>query len=82
MVSVVEIMLFMFRYSYQIGHELPDGTVVWGKSSTFRASPFPGQDSLQRVVVFGDMGLVGILTKLLQIYLFSFSDSTTVSTCR
>ncbi|KAF8694942.1 hypothetical protein HU200_038049 [Digitaria exilis] len=44
-------------YSYQIGHELPDGTVVWGKSSTFRASPFPGQDSLQRVVVFGDMGI-------------------------
>ncbi|RCV12393.1 hypothetical protein SETIT_2G266200v2 [Setaria italica] len=44
-------------YFYQIGHELPDGTVVRGKSSTFRASPFPGQDSLQRVVVFGDMGL-------------------------
>nr|TKW34004.1 hypothetical protein SEVIR_2G276600v2 [Setaria viridis] len=36
---------------------LCDGTVVRGKSSTFRASPFPGQDSLQRVVVFGDMGL-------------------------
>ncbi|CAN6167567.1 unnamed protein product [Urochloa humidicola] len=45
------------EYVYQIGHELPDGTVVRGKSSTFRASPFPGQDSLQRVVVFGDMGL-------------------------
>ncbi|RLN32938.1 putative inactive purple acid phosphatase 27 [Panicum miliaceum] len=45
------------EYSYQIGHELPDGTVVRGKSSTFRAPPFPGQDSLQRVVVFGDMGL-------------------------
>ncbi|WVZ65481.1 hypothetical protein U9M48_014836 [Paspalum notatum var. saurae] len=45
------------EYSYQIGHELPDRTVVWGKPSTFRASPFPGQDSLQRVVVFGDMGL-------------------------
>ncbi|KAM0866648.1 hypothetical protein ACQ4PT_042481 [Festuca glaucescens] len=45
------------EYSYQIGHELQDGTVAWGKSSTFRASPFPGQASLQRVVVFGDMGL-------------------------
>ncbi|CAM0952208.1 unnamed protein product [Alopecurus aequalis] len=45
------------EYSYQIGHELQDGTLAWGKSSTFRASPFPGQASLQRVVVFGDMGL-------------------------
>jgi hypothetical protein len=50
--------MLLFRYSYQIGHELQDGTVAWGKSSTFRASPFPGQASLQRVVVFGDMGLV------------------------
>ncbi|GJN33524.1 hypothetical protein PR202_gb22135 [Eleusine coracana subsp. coracana] len=45
------------EYLYQIAYELPDGTVVRGKSSSFRASPFPGQDSLQRVVVFGDMGL-------------------------
>jgi hypothetical protein len=52
--------MLLFRYSYQIGHELQDGTVAWGKSSTFRASPFPGQASLQRVVVFGDMGLVRV----------------------
>uniref|UniRef100_A0A0D3H8N5 Purple acid phosphatase n=1 Tax=Oryza barthii TaxID=65489 RepID=A0A0D3H8N5_9ORYZ len=45
------------EYSYQMGHELLDGTIVWGKSSTFRASPSPGQASLQRIVVFGDMGL-------------------------
>ncbi|XBI82468.1 hypothetical protein VPH35_091150 [Triticum aestivum] len=45
------------EYSYQIGHELQDGTVAWGKAATFRASPYPGQASLQRVVVFGDMGL-------------------------
>ncbi|BAT08857.1 Os09g0505900, partial [Oryza sativa Japonica Group] len=45
------------EYSYQIGHELLDGTIVWGKSSTFRASPSPGQASLQRIVIFGDMGL-------------------------
>ncbi|KAL5201042.1 hypothetical protein ABZP36_035396 [Zizania latifolia] len=45
------------EYSYQIGHELPDGTIAWGKSSGFRASPSPGQASLQRIVVFGDMGL-------------------------
>ncbi|GJN41088.1 hypothetical protein PR202_gn00414 [Eleusine coracana subsp. coracana] len=55
-VTIMSILLF-FRYLYQIAHELPDGTVVRGKSSSFRASPFPGQDSLQRVVVFGDMGL-------------------------
>ncbi|KAE8787344.1 putative inactive purple acid phosphatase 27 [Hordeum vulgare] len=46
------------EYSYQIGHELQDGTVAWGKAATFRASPYPGQASLQRVVIYGDMGLV------------------------
>ena len=30
--------------------------MVWGKPSSFRAPPSPGQKSLQRVVVFGDMG--------------------------
>ncbi|CAO2202669.1 unnamed protein product [Urochloa humidicola] len=44
------------EYFYKIGHELPDGTVVWGKSYTFRAPPTPGQNSLQRIIVFGDMG--------------------------
>ncbi|CAO2184414.1 unnamed protein product [Urochloa humidicola] len=44
------------EYYYKIGHELPDGTVVWGKSYTFRAPPTPGQNSLQRIIVFGDMG--------------------------
>ncbi|XBI75884.1 hypothetical protein VPH35_069191 [Triticum aestivum] len=44
------------EYFYKIGHELPDGTVVWGKPYTFRAPPTPGQSSLQRVIVFGDMG--------------------------
>ncbi|ONM01488.1 Nucleotide pyrophosphatase/phosphodiesterase [Zea mays] len=33
-----------------------NGTRVWSKSYSFRASPYPGQDSLQRVVIFGDMG--------------------------
>ena len=33
-----------------------DGTVVWGKSYTFKAPPTPGQNSLQRIIVFGDMG--------------------------
>lgn len=31
--------------------------MAWGKSATFRASPYPGQASLQRIVIFGDMGL-------------------------
>jgi hypothetical protein len=35
-----------------------DGTVVWGKSYTFKAPPIPGQNSLQRVIIFGDMGKV------------------------
>jgi len=37
---------------------LPDGSVVWGKLSSFKAPPYPGQKSLQRVVIFGDMGKV------------------------
>ncbi|KAF8739187.1 hypothetical protein HU200_013907 [Digitaria exilis] len=44
------------EYYYKIGHELQDGSVVWGKSYTFRAPPSPGQNSLQRIIVFGDMG--------------------------
>ncbi|KAF8653814.1 hypothetical protein HU200_061937 [Digitaria exilis] len=44
------------EYYYKIGHELQDGSVVWGKSYTFCAPPSPGQNSLQRVIVFGDMG--------------------------
>ncbi|XP_062232238.1 nucleotide pyrophosphatase/phosphodiesterase-like [Phragmites australis] len=44
------------EYYYKIGHELQDGSVVWGKPYSFRAPPFPGQNSLQRIIVFGDMG--------------------------
>ncbi|CAL5017971.1 unnamed protein product [Urochloa decumbens] len=44
------------EYYYKIGHMLPDGNVTWGKFSSFRAPPSPGQKSLQRVVIFGDMG--------------------------
>ncbi|CAD6269710.1 unnamed protein product [Miscanthus lutarioriparius] len=43
-------------YTYRLGHRLSDGTHIWSKSYSFRASPFPGQESLQRVVIFGDMG--------------------------
>lgn len=43
-------------YTYRIGHLLHNGSYVWSKIYSFRASPYPGQDSLQRVVIFGDMG--------------------------
>lgn len=43
-------------YTYKLGHQLSDGTYVWSKVYAFRASPYPGQDSLQKVVIFGDMG--------------------------
>ncbi|KAG8049061.1 hypothetical protein GUJ93_ZPchr0009g2434 [Zizania palustris] len=43
-------------YTYRLGHRLPDGTHIWSKPYSFRASPYPGQDSLQRVVIFGDLG--------------------------
>ncbi|KAF3326283.1 putative inactive purple acid phosphatase 1 [Carex littledalei] len=43
-------------YSYRMGHRLFNGSIVWSKSYSFKASPYPGQDSLQRVVIFGDLG--------------------------
>lgn len=43
-------------YRYRLGHKLVNGSYVWSKSYRFRASPYPGQESLQRVVIFGDMG--------------------------
>ncbi|KAK8690832.1 hypothetical protein V6N13_074358 [Hibiscus sabdariffa] len=43
-------------YTYKLGHKLVNGSYVWSKSYTFKSSPYPGQDSLQRVVIFGDMG--------------------------
>ncbi|GAA0139722.1 phosphatase [Lithospermum erythrorhizon] len=43
-------------YTYKIGHRLDNGKIVWSQAYQFRAPPYPGQDSLQRVVIFGDMG--------------------------
>uniref|UniRef100_A0A0D9XFE4 Purple acid phosphatase n=1 Tax=Leersia perrieri TaxID=77586 RepID=A0A0D9XFE4_9ORYZ len=51
-----ENLLVLLVGEIQIGHMLPDGQVVWGKFNSFKAPPFPGQKSLQRVVIFGDMG--------------------------
>lgn len=43
-------------YTYKMGHLLRNGFYVWSKMYSFRSSPYPGQDSLQRVIIFGDMG--------------------------
>ncbi|KAM7254214.1 hypothetical protein ACFE04_031896 [Oxalis oulophora] len=43
-------------YYYRLGHLLSDGTTVWSKYNKFKSSPYPGQNSLQQVIVFGDMG--------------------------
>ncbi|KAM4115580.1 hypothetical protein ACJW30_04G160300 [Castanea mollissima] len=43
-------------YTYKLGHRLFNGSLIWSKSYYFKSSPYPGEDSLQRVVIFGDMG--------------------------
>ncbi|CAN6477187.1 unnamed protein product [Victoria cruziana] len=43
-------------YTYRLGHRLFNSSYIWSQVYHFRASPYPGQDTLQRVVIFGDMG--------------------------
>lgn len=43
-------------YTYKVGHRMHNGTYIWSDSYHFRASPYPGQDSVQKVIIFGDMG--------------------------
>ncbi|KAH6802535.1 purple acid phosphatase 27 [Perilla frutescens var. frutescens] len=43
-------------YTYRMGHLLNNGSYIWSKRYSFRSSPYPGQDSLQRIIIFGDMG--------------------------
>ncbi|KAF8020832.1 hypothetical protein BT93_G1301 [Corymbia citriodora subsp. variegata] len=43
-------------YYYRLGHKLLNSSYIWSQKYRFRASPYPGQNSLQRVVIFGDMG--------------------------
>ncbi|KAG2678544.1 hypothetical protein I3760_11G007800 [Carya illinoinensis] len=43
-------------YTYRMGHLLSNGSYIWSKTYSFRSSPYPGQGSLQRVIIFGDMG--------------------------
>jgi hypothetical protein len=41
-----------------MGHLLSNGSYIWSKTYSFKSSPYPGQDSLQRIIIFGDMGKV------------------------
>ncbi|KAI4386410.1 hypothetical protein MLD38_004342 [Melastoma candidum] len=43
-------------YIYQLGHKLSNGSFVWSKEYSFNGSPYPGENSVQRVIIFGDMG--------------------------
>ncbi|KAM5567389.1 putative inactive purple acid phosphatase 1 [Rosa sericea] len=43
-------------YIYKLGHKLSDGSYVFSQQYQFRASPYPGQNSPQSIVIFGDMG--------------------------
>ncbi|KAL2905411.1 putative inactive purple acid phosphatase 1 [Bienertia sinuspersici] len=43
-------------YKYRVGHRMHNGTYIWSDSYHFQASPYPGQDSVQKVIIFGDMG--------------------------
>ncbi|CAK9148704.1 unnamed protein product [Ilex paraguariensis] len=49
-------MVCLFRYTYRLGHGLFNGSYIWSKIYSFKSSPYPGQDSVQRVIIFGDMG--------------------------
>ncbi|KAJ7530890.1 hypothetical protein O6H91_14G023600 [Diphasiastrum complanatum] len=44
------------KYFYNVGHILKNGSAIWGPKKFFNSSPFPGDVSLQRVIIFGDMG--------------------------
>ncbi|OIT04742.1 putative inactive purple acid phosphatase 27 [Nicotiana attenuata] len=43
-------------YTYKLAHLLKNGSIVWSKQYSFKSPPYPGQESLQRIVIFGDMG--------------------------
>ena len=41
------------RYYYKVGHKVKGGTYVWGTPYSFRSAPAPGENTLQRVIIFG-----------------------------
>ncbi|XP_024356761.1 nucleotide pyrophosphatase/phosphodiesterase isoform X2 [Physcomitrium patens] len=44
------------KYYYKVGHQFMDGNFTLGPEKSFTSAPAPGQDSLQRVIIYGDMG--------------------------
>jgi hypothetical protein len=44
------------RYYYKVGHRMKNGEHVWGPKYHFTSAPVLGEDTVQRVVIFGDMG--------------------------
>lgn len=44
------------KYYYKVGHKLINGKFDWSAERSFKGPPFPGQNSLQRIVIFGDLG--------------------------
>ncbi len=49
------------RYYYKVGHKLKNGQYVWDIQRYFQSPPFPGEDSVQKIIIFGDMGKVKYL---------------------
>ncbi|KAH9551242.1 hypothetical protein CY35_09G005100 [Sphagnum magellanicum] len=43
-------------YYYKVGHKLKNGQYVWDIQRYFQSPPFPGEDSVQKIIIFGDMG--------------------------
>ncbi|KAH7296470.1 hypothetical protein KP509_26G024200 [Ceratopteris richardii] len=43
-------------YFYKVGHKHPNGTYLWDQVQNFTAAPFPGEESMQQIIIFGDMG--------------------------
>lgn len=41
------------RYYYKVGHRMKNGGYVWGLKYYFTSSPALGEDTVQRVVIFG-----------------------------
>jgi len=66
------------RYIYRLGHSQFNGTYVWSQNYKFKSSPYPGQESLQQVIIFGDMGKViqNIPSILLHLLGYPFLSST------
>ncbi|KAJ7566345.1 hypothetical protein O6H91_02G098000 [Diphasiastrum complanatum] len=48
------------KYFYRVGHLLQNESYVWGTEQFFSSPPYPGEDSVQRVLIFGDMGKVSL----------------------